>query len=257
MSDPEQPHEPVLRLEQLSLHFGGLAALSGLDMQVGAGEIVSLIGPNGAGKTTFFNVLTGVLRADGGSFEFGGRSAGGVAPWRLVRRGIGRSFQQPRLFWALSALANSLLPEAAVSGETRRPWGSHAPALYEQALGRLGRVGLEPFRDMPAEGLSHGDQRSLELAAALAVEPRLLLLDEPTSGLSPAETAVAVELIGRVTRERGLTVLFIEHDMSVVFSVADRITVLHRGAVLAEGTPDEIRAHPEVQRAYLGTAEAV
>ena len=248
---------PVLVTHALTKRFGGLVALRDVSISVREGSVHAVIGPNGAGKTTFFNVLTGVLRADGGSFEFAGRSAGGVAPWRLVRRGMGRSFQQPRLFWALSALANSLLPEAAVRGETRRPWGSHGPALYEQALGRLGRVGLESFRDMPAEGLSHGDQRTLELATALAVEPHLLLLDEPTSGLSPAETAVAVELIGRVARERGLTVLFIEHDMSVVFSVADRITVLHRGAVLAEGTPDEIRAHPEVQRAYLGTAEAV
>ena len=243
---------PVLVAAGLRKQFGGLVAVDDASFTVRTGTIHAIIGPNGAGKTTLFNLLTGLLAPDAGTITFDGSEVQGLAPWRLVRRGMGRSFQQANLFWALTSFDNVLLPDAAARDKTRRMWGTHAKSLRARARVRLGSVGLRDYSGTLASALSHGDQRSLELAAALAVDARLILLDEPTAGLSPAETKVAVGLIERIAREEGLTVLFIEHDMSVVFGVADWITVLHAGAVLADGPPAEIRNNPEVQRAYLG-----
>jgi ABC-type branched-subunit amino acid transport system ATPase component/ABC-type branched-subunit amino acid transport system permease subunit len=245
----------VLDVRNVSKRFGGLVAVKEATLAVRQGTIHAVIGPNGAGKTTLFNLITGPMKPDEGQVVLEGEDITATAPWRLVKRGLGRSFQQTSLFWSLSAITNVTLAQAAAQGATRKPYGSHPPGVQERAHALLERVGLAPFADIAASELSHGDQRSLEFATALAVESRLLLLDEPTAGLSPAETTAAVALIKRLAQEEDLTVLFVEHDMEVVFGIADRITVLHRGAVLAEGTPAEIRANPEVQRAYLGEFE--
>jgi branched-chain amino acid transport system permease protein len=243
---------PILVVEGFSKSFGGLKAVRGVSFQVRRGAMHAIIGPNGAGKTTLFNLITGLLRPDEGRVSLDDHEITGQAPWRVVKRGLGRSFQQTNVFWALSVLDNIVLAEAAGRNATKRVYGRMPAQVRERALGILRRLGLGTLARVPATELSHGDQRSLELAAALAVKSRLLLLDEPTAGLSPRETNASVEMIRQVAEEQGLTVLFIEHDMDVVFGVADVITVLHEGSVLAEGTPDEIRRNPAVRRAYLG-----
>jgi ABC-type branched-subunit amino acid transport system ATPase component len=168
---------------------------------------------------------------------------------------MGRSFQQTNLFWTLEAGKNLTVAGSAVRGSTLRPFGRHPKSIRERGETLLERVGLRDFDMLPANQLSHGDQRSLEIATALAVNSRLLLLDEPTAGLAGNETRTAVELIRRIAREENLTVLFVEHDMEVVFGIADYITVLHKGAVLAEGTPNEIKTNEAVREAYLGSEE--
>lgn len=259
VSLPPEPRETtdgdrpiLLDVSGVSKRFGGLVAVDDATLAVRKGTIHAVIGPNGAGKTTFFNLVTGVMKPDTGRVVLAGEDVTGLAPWRLVKRGVGRSFQQTSLFWSLSASTNVTLAESAARGASWKPYGEHREEVRRRAYDLLDRVGLAPFAAVAANELSHGDQRSLEIATALAVESRLLLLDEPTAGLSPAETAAAVALIKKLAREEDLTVLFVEHDMEVVFGIADRITVLHRGAVLAEGSPAEIRANPEVQQAYLG-----
>ncbi len=243
---------PLLEIKGLSKSFGGLVAVDDVNLEVHEGTIHAIIGPNGAGKTTVFNLVTGLIEQDSGRVFFRNEEVSDEAPWRLVKKGMGRSFQQASLFWALSALDNVLLGEAAARGANQRLYGSHSQDLRDRAAARLETVQLAHAGDVTATELGHGEQRSLELAAALAVESRFLMLDEPTAGLSPSETQEAVALIQSVARDQGLTVLFVEHDMEVVFSVADRVTVLNRGSVLAEGTPTEIRHNADVQRAYLG-----
>jgi ABC-type branched-subunit amino acid transport system ATPase component/ABC-type branched-subunit amino acid transport system permease subunit len=245
----------VLEIRGLTKSFGGLVAVDDVSLHVRKGAIHAIIGPNGAGKTTLFNLVTGLMKPDSGQVTLEGEDITGRAPWRLVKRGMGRSFQQTNLFWALSSLSNVTLAEAAVKDATRKMYGDHPSEIRARARDLLERVGLGAFAGFPASELSHGDQRSLEIATALAVESRFLLLDEPTAGLSPSETKTAVALIRKIAREEELTVLFVEHDMEVVFRIADWITVLHRGAVLAEGPPAEIRANADVQRAYLGEVE--
>jgi ABC-type branched-subunit amino acid transport system ATPase component/ABC-type branched-subunit amino acid transport system permease subunit len=244
--------ELVLDVGGLSKSFGGLVAVNDVSFHVRKGAIHAIIGPNGAGKTTLFNLITGLLKPDSGTVTLDGEEITGAEPWKLVKRGVGRSFQQTNLFWELTALDNVTIAESAAKGGTRKVYGTHPPGVVERAAALLDRVGLTAFGVTSARELSHGDQRSLEIATALAVESRFLLLDEPTAGISPAETKTAVELIRKIAREENLTVLFVEHDMEVVFGIADYITVLHYGAVLAEGTPEEIRANMDVQRAYLG-----
>ena len=243
---------PVLRVANVSKRFGGLVAVNGVSIEVKRGTLHAIIGPNGAGKTTLFNLVTGLLEPNEGRVYLEDEDVTGTAPWRLVKRGMGRSFQQTNLFWALSSLDNLALAEAAVKDETLKLAGSHSQPTRDRSRELLERVGLGAFAEIAASELSHGDRRSLEIATALAAESKLLLLDEPTAGLSPAETRLAVELIRRIAAEQGLTVLFVEHDMQVVFAIADYITVLHRGSVLAEGPPDEVRADPAVRAAYLG-----
>ena len=256
---PQQPaamaaegQRPVLTVEGLTKRFGGLVAVDNVSFAVRQRAMHAIIGPNGAGKTTLFNVMTGLMKPDEGRIMLEGEDITGTAPWRLVKRGMGRSFQQTNLFWALSSIDNLTLADAAAKDATRKMIGGHSAAARERAGSLLDRVGLGALAGIPAIELSHGDQRSLEVAAALAVKSRLLLLDEPTAGLSPAETRTAVAMIRRLATEQGLTVLFVEHDMEVVFGIADRITVMHRGAILAEGSPEEIRRNPDVQAAYLG-----
>jgi branched-chain amino acid transport system permease protein len=243
---------PLLEIRGLSKSFGGLIAVDDINLDVHEGTIHAIIGPNGAGKTTVFNLITGLIEQDAGRIFFRSEDVSNEASWRLVKKGMGRSFQQASLFWALSATDNVLLGEAAARDANRRLYGTHDADLRARAASRLETVQLGEVGGIMAKELGHGEQRSLELAAALAVESRFLMLDEPTAGMSPNETREAVELIQSVAREQGLTVLFVEHDMEVVFTVADRVTVLNRGAVLADGTPEEIRNNADVQRAYLG-----
>ena len=243
---------PILRVESLVKRFGGLEALGGVDLTVGPGEFRAIIGPNGAGKSTFFNTLTGLLRPDAGRVAFEGRDITGAPPHHIARKGVARTFQITSVFPDLSALENV---QVALLAHARRSWSlwPRARALgAERAQELLALVGLAASAAKPAGTLAHGDQKRLELAIALAGEPRLLLLDEPTAGMAAPERLEAIALVHRVARELGLSCVFTEHDMAVVFAVATHITVLHQGRVLAEGTPAEVRALPEVQQVYLG-----
>ena len=243
---------PLLEVAGLKRSFGGFQALGGVSFQVEAGEISAVIGPNGAGKTTLFNVITGHLAPDSGRVGFAGRDITGQPPHAICRLGLARSFQRTNIFPRLSVFENV---QIAILSHERRAYGLWTPA---QGLGRdrtmeiLEDVGLAPRAADPSGSLSYGDQKQLELGIALALQPTLLLLDEPTAGMSPQETRTSVALVARIARERKLTVLFTEHDMDVVFSVAQRIRVLHQGRLIAEGAPEEIRGLAEVKRVYFG-----
>ncbi|HEX7124398.1 MAG TPA: ABC transporter ATP-binding protein [Thermodesulfobacteriota bacterium] len=243
----------VLRAERLVKSFGALTAVNGVSLEVGAGTLHSVIGPNGAGKTTLFNLLTGQFPPTSGRIVFDGRDITGTPAHRVAHLGIARSFQRTSLFPALSILDNVWLAAFARAESWRgllwRPTTRY-PALREQALRALGEVGLEAKAGMPARALSHGEQRQLELAIALAASPRLLLLDEPAAGLSADETRKMVTLV-RALKGR-YTIVLIEHKMDVIMTISDRITVMHFGAVIAEGTPAEIQGNADVRRAYLG-----
>ena len=247
--------EPVLEVRGLAKSFGGVQAVAGVDLSMPRGEIRALIGPNGAGKTTFFNMLTGQLSADTGEVRFKGQRLSGLAPHAVWRRGVSRTFQITATFVTLSAVENV---QVALQSHRRRTYALFAKATgleREAARALLAQVGLDAQADRLAGVLAYGDLKKLELAVALANGPEVLLLDEPTAGMAPAERGVLMALTQRIARERGLTVLFTEHDMDVVFAVADRIMVLHQGRVIAEGRPAEVRADAQVQKVYLGEAE--
>ncbi|HEX7173286.1 MAG TPA: ABC transporter ATP-binding protein [Candidatus Limnocylindria bacterium] len=252
--------DALLEARKVTMRFGGLVANKDVDFRIPRGGIVSLIGPNGAGKTTFFNQLTGMLEPTSGEIVFNGESIVGLTPHAIVERGIGRTFQNIRLFGAMTVIANVM-----VGAHTRMHaswWASllKLPSVREEeravrarAQELLTLVGLpRRYEDAAAKNLPYGDQRRLELARALASEPKLLLLDEPTAGMNPGETAQMTALIKRLRDELDLTVLLIEHDMKVVMGISERITVLDHGELLAEGTPEEIRSNPSVIEAYLG-----
>lgn len=252
-STPAQPDQmPVLTVENVVKSFGALKAVDRVSLTVREGAIHAVIGPNGAGKTTLFNLITGLIRPDNGRILLRGEEVTGLAPWRLVGKGLGRSFQQTDLFWDLPVADNVALATAAATHSTRSPWGRMPADIAAEATTTIQSVGLAALRSLAANKLSHGDQRSVELAMALAVNARILLLDEPTAGLSPAETTQAIALIQRIAKERQLTVLFIEHDMNVVFDIADEITVMADSKVIAHGAPELVRNDPVVKRAYLG-----
>jgi branched-chain amino acid transport system ATP-binding protein len=241
-----------LRTAGLTVRFGGLTALDNVDFAVARGEIRAIIGPNGAGKSTFFNCLTGVLRPSAGTISFAGHDITGLPPNLVSQRGIARSYQITNVLPNATALEN-----VRIAAQSRRhAWNflSHHRAfrdLIDKAEASLEAVGLAAKADELAANLSHGEQRTLEIAIALATEPQLLCLDEPTAGMSAAETHETVELVRRIAKE--LTILIVEHDMEVVMGLAQRITVLHYGAVLAEGTPAEIQQNPRVHEVYLKT----
>ena len=240
------PGDPLLRVVGLRKSFNGFLALGGVDLHVGRGEIRSVIGPNGAGKSTLFNVITGLHRPAAGRVLFEGRDITGLAPHRIVHAGLARAFQIVNLFPGLTVLENVRLACQARGGRSR--WAD----LSRRAQAVLEEVGLAGREGAPARDLSHGEQRRLEIGIALGTAPRLLLLDEPMAGLSPAETHAMSDFIGALGRR--CTVLLIEHDLDVVMRLSTRITVLHQGEVLAEGTPQEIRGNPEVRATYLGGA---
>ena len=256
MAEPSSRQGVVLQVQRLRKHFGGVQAVNGVDLAVPQGDLRAIIGPNGAGKTTLFNLITGDLPHDSGTIRFGGENVSGLPPHRLYRRGMARTFQITSIFRRLTALENV---QTALLSHHRRHYNVFAAArrLYrDEALGMLERVGLREQAVKPSGILAHGDQRRLELAIALASAPTLLLLDEPTAGMAPRERHEIMALVAKIARDTGLTVVFTEHDMDVVFAVARRITVLHQGAVLAEGPPAEVRGNADVQRVYLGQPAA-
>jgi branched-chain amino acid transport system ATP-binding protein len=252
----------VLQLQSLSLSFGGLRALSELDLQVRDREIVSIIGPNGAGKSTVFNVITGVYEPNAGDVVFAGRSIAGLAPHSIARMGVARTFQSLRLFLNMSVMENVM---AATYGHTKAmPWESvlrlprarreerESRELATDVLSFFGQR-LAGYRwDQPAYSLSYANRRRLEIARALATRPRLLLLDEPAAGMNPTETHEITELISRLRDERDVAILVIEHDMHVVASCSDRVVALDHGVKIAEGGFDAVASHPAVVEAYLG-----
>jgi branched-chain amino acid transport system ATP-binding protein len=242
----------VLEVTGVRKSFGGVHAVDGVGFVLRRGEIRALIGPNGAGKTTFFNILTGQLEADAGSVRFGGRAIDGLSPWEIWRLGISRTFQITATFATLTVLENVQVARLSYVGRSRALFAPARRLEVAPATALLEQVGLAAQAGRPAGILAYGDLKKLELAIALANDPSLLLLDEPTAGMAPAERGALMALTAAIARERGLTVLFTEHDMDVVFAVADRIMVLHQGRLIAEGPPDEVRAHREVQAVYLG-----
>ena len=243
---------PLLQTEGLTVRFGGLTALDNVTVSVPRGEIRAIIGPNGAGKSTFFNCVTGVIRPTAGRILLGGDDITGLPPHRISRRGIARSYQITNILPGATVLEN-----VRIAAQSRHHGWSllrHHRAftdVIERARAVLADVALLDQADELAANLSHGAQRNLEIGIALATEPQLLCLDEPTAGMSVAETHATVELVRRIARN--LTILIVEHDMEVVMGLAQRITVLHYGQVLAEGTPAEIQANPRVQEVYLKT----
>jgi len=245
----------VLEVRGLAKSFAGFRAVSGVSFHVPQGSISAVIGPNGAGKTTLFNLITGHIRPDAGEVKFKGRNVTGIAPHDLCRLGMGRSFQRTNIFSRLTVFENV---QAAYVCHRGHGWNlfSRVDALYRaETEALLAAVGLRDRAGEIAGLLSHGGQKQLELALALALEPEILLLDEPTAGMSAGETRDSIALIERIARERNLTLLFTEHDMGVVFQIAQRITVLHQGQVIADGAPVDVRHNPDVRRVYLGERE--
>jgi len=243
----------MIETRELRREFGGIKALAGVSLKVAEGERRAIIGPNGAGKTTLFNVLTGELEPTAGEVRLAGENVTGRRPHELARRGVARMYQRNELFDPLPARDNVAIAVAAAAGPYR-PFRSPPASELVAADELLERVGLGARAATPARALSHGERRQLELAVALARRPRVLLLDEPTAGMSPAETARITELIASL--ERSLTLVIVEHDMDVVFRLAERITVLHEGRVIAEGTPAQVRGDTLVNEVYLGKVVA-
>ncbi len=243
-----------LQARALSRHFGGLRAVDGVDLEVAEGSLHSVIGPNGAGKTTLFNLISGYLKPTSGEVFLRGQRITGLPLHRMAHLGMGRSFQITNVFPNLTVLENARLSAQALGHDSLKLWASASRfhKYEEQAREALRQVGLEDKALLPASILPHGDKRKLELAIILAAGPQVLLLDEPTAGMASEQVPVLLDIIRQIRETGGKTILLVEHNMQVVMNVSDRITVMHQGKVLAEGSPAEIAANPAVQSAYLG-----
>jgi len=242
----------VLRVESVVKSFGGFKAVDGANLHVDAGEIVAVIGPNGAGKTTLFHLLTGHLAPDSGRILFKGKEIGGLSPHVICRRGITRSFQVVNIFPRLSVFENVQIAVLSRERKTFRIFSPVAGMAEEEVHRILRSVGLFDQRDVGSDRLSHGDKKVLEIAVALGGSPELLILDEPTAGMAPEETERCIRLIRKLSEASGVTILFCEHDIALVFEIANRIMVMVRGATVVQGSGEEVRRNSEVQSAYLG-----
>jgi branched-chain amino acid transport system ATP-binding protein len=245
----------LLSVEGLNKAFKGVVAARDVSFTVAPGEMVALIGPNGAGKSTTFNMVGGQLRPDSGRVLLDGVAVTGLAPRVIWRMGVGRTFQIAQTFLSMSVAENVQMALVSARRRTRSLFASARPMYRDEALSILAGLGLEGAADRPVAQLAYGDVKSVELAIALASEPKLLLMDEPTAGMAPAERAKLMKLVARLAGERNLGVLFTEHDIDAVFAHAARVLVLMRGEIIARGSPDAVRADPLVQQVYLGTSD--
>jgi branched-chain amino acid transport system ATP-binding protein len=245
----------VLQVKSLTKTFGGFKAVNNANLEVKKGEIVAVIGPNGAGKTTLFNLITGILKPDSGSVTFENENITGLPPYVICKKGMSRSFQVVNVFQRRTVFENV---QVSVLARENKTWKLFTPAhklMREETERILESVGLTKKRDAVSGALSHGDRKVLEIAMALGGEPRFLILDEPTAGMSLEETFRCIELIKQLSEKMGLTILFCEHDMELVFSISNRIMVMVRGATIIQGTCEEVRCNQAVQDAYLGGSD--
>ncbi len=245
----------LLRVSNLGKSFGGNRAVDGIGFQVAPGELLALIGPNGAGKSTTFNMVNGQLPADSGSITLAGQELIGLKPRQIWKQGVGRTFQIAETFASLTVLENVQMALISADSQLFSLWRRAAQHKAHEAMDLLRQVGMAAQADRPCSVLAYGDVKRVELAIALANRPKLLLMDEPTAGMAPKERNELMALTKQLVIERGLAVLFTEHSMDVVFAYADRLIVLARGRLIAEGTPAEIRDNPQVQAVYFGTGK--
>jgi branched-chain amino acid transport system ATP-binding protein len=245
----------LLKVQGLGKSFGGNRAVDGISFQVARGELLALIGPNGAGKSTTFNMVNGQLAADSGSVQLDGHELRGLKPRQIWQRGVGRTFQIAETFASLTVVENVQMALLSADGLVFALWRRAAAHKRAQALALLDQVGMAAQADRPCSVLAYGDVKRVELAIAMANQPKLLLMDEPTAGMGPQERNALMALTTRLVVERQLAVLFTEHSMDVVFAYADRCIVLARGRLIAEGTPTQIRDNPQVQAVYFGTGK--
>lgn len=242
----------MLQVKQVAKAFSGFQAIARANLTVTKGQVTAVIGPNGAGKSTLFNLITGHLRPDKGQILFKGEEIGGLPPHAICRKGVARSFQLINIFPQLNTFENVQVAVLARHRQSNKLFTPARKLVVEETNEVLNKLDLYPYRERLCNALSYGDQKVLELAIALGNQPEILLLDEPTAGMSPEETRTIVKLIKNLVQNEGLTILLTEHDMDLVFDVAERLMVLHQGQTIAEGPPDEVRRDKAVQNAYLG-----
>ena len=245
----------LLKVSGLSKSFGGIKAVDDIDFELAAGELLAMIGPNGAGKSTTFNIVNGQLRAGAGSIKLDGQELVGLKPRDIWRLGVGRTFQIAETFASLTIVENVQMALLSADAKLYSSWRRAADYRRRDALALLEQVGMAAQANRPSSVLAYGDVKRVELAIAMANQPKLLLMDEPTAGMAPKERSELMALTRRLVVERGTAVLFTEHSMDVVFAFADRIIVLARGQLIAQGTPTQIRDHPKVQEVYFGSGK--